>query len=66
MKLSEDQHSVEVIGTEDHKLLKSQEQNVQQQFRNEFTFVSQMQHYEPQLNLTQKCPVIWIPVNRRM
>lgn len=44
MKLNKAQHSVEVISTEDQKLSKFQEQNVQQQFRNEFTFVSQIQH----------------------
>lgn len=44
MKLNEAQHSAEVISTEDQKLFKFQEQNVQQQFRNEFTFVSQIQH----------------------
>lgn len=69
MKLNEDQHSVEVTSRENHKLLKSQEQNVQQ-FRNEFTFVSQtlvsqIQHKQ-QLHLIQKFPVIWTLVNGRM
>ena len=61
---TQDQHSGEVNSGEHHKLLKSQEQNVQQ-FRNKFTFVSQI-HYKQQLHLIQKFPVIWTPVNGRM
>lgn len=57
MKLHEDQHSIKVTSGKDHKLLKAQEQNVQQ-FRNAFTFVSQIQHYKQQLHLIQKFPVI--------